>query len=216
MAPLITIRIVFISLLLIAIYIGISIHTAIFAPLSVTGYLFSEAGAYEVFSPWLWYLLSILCVASFDMQWKTRIFAAIAAILLGLREMDFHKKIFETSFIKTRFYQSPDIALMDKILGFILLCFIISVFIYLAKTYITSLRNSHHKINLPNIYIIMTLLLAGLSKVLDRLTSQLDELFHIHLLHTTSVVITTVEESVEILLPILLMIAVLTYQKYKY
>ena len=114
-------RVIGISLLLIFLYIGISLHTAFTAPLIVTEYLFSEEGAYEVFSPLLWFVLAFLCLVKLKLQFSTRILSALAALMLGLREMDLHKSLFEMSFIKTNFYKSPDIALTDKLLGFTLL-----------------------------------------------------------------------------------------------
>ena len=77
------------SFLLIALYLSICIHTAWNAPLEVTRYLFSESGAFEVLSPWLWYLLALLCLLNIEIKLNTRIFMAVAAILLGMREMDF-------------------------------------------------------------------------------------------------------------------------------
>lgn len=121
-------HILFISFLLIALYLGICIHTALNAPPAVTQYLFSESGAFEVMSPWLWYLLAVLCLLNVEIKPNTRVFTAIAATLLGLLEMDFHKQVFEMSFIKTNFYRSAEIPLMDKLLGFILLLGIIFVF----------------------------------------------------------------------------------------
>lgn len=206
-------HILFISFLLIALYLGICIHTALNAPASVTQYLFSESGAFEVMSPWLWYLLAVLCLLNVEIKLNTRVFTAIAATLLGLREMDFHKQVFEISFIKTNFYRSAEIPLMDKLLGFILLLGIIFVFLILAKKLVQTIRSMKDSLNIAHFFIFLTIACGGLSKVLDRTTSTLKEEFGIQLVPHTQIMIMTIEEGVEMLLPVLLIVAVLSYRK---
>ncbi|MGV2950259.1 hypothetical protein [Acinetobacter sp. AGC35] len=206
-------HILFISFLLIALYLGICIHTALNAPASVTQYLFSESGAFEVMSPWLWYLLAVLCLLNVEIKLNTRVFTAIAATLLGLREMDFHKQVFEMSFIKTNFYRSAEIPLMDKLLGFILLLGIIFVFLVLAKKLVQTIRSMKDSLNIAHFFIFLTIACGGLSKVLDRTTSTLKDEFGIQLVPHTQIMIMTIEEGVEMLLPVLLIVAVLSYRK---
>lgn len=206
-------HILFISFLLIALYLGICIHTALNAPASVTQYLFSESGAFEVMSPWLWYLLAVLCLLNFEIKPNTRVFTAIAATLLGLREMDFHKQVFEMSFIKTNFYRSAEIPLMDKLLGFILLLGIIFVFLVLAKKLVQTIRSMKNSLNIAHFFIFLTIACGGLSKVLDRTTSTLKDEFGIQLVPHTQIMIMTIEEGIEMLLPVLLIVAVLSYRK---
>ena len=206
-------HILFISFLLIALYLGICIHTALNAPASVTQYLFSESGAFEVMSPWLWYLLAVLCLLNVEIKLNTRVFTAIAATLLGLREMDFHKQVFEMSFIKTNFYRSAEIPLMDKLLGFILLLGIIFVFLILAKKLVQTIRSMKDSLNIAHFFIFLTIACGGLSKVLDRTTSTLKDEFGIQLVPHTQIMIMTIEEGVEMLLPVLLIVAVLSYRK---
>ncbi|UVB00246.1 hypothetical protein [Acinetobacter lwoffii] len=206
-------HILFISFLLIALYLGICIHTALNAPASVTQYLFSESGAFEVMSPWLWYLLAVLCLLNVEIKLNTRVFTAIAATLLGLREMDFHKQVFEMSFIKTNFYRSAEIPLMDKLLGFILLLGIIFVFLVLAKKLVQTIRSMKDSLNIAHFFIFLTIACGGLSKVLDRTTSTLKDEFGIQLVPHTQIMIMTIEKGVEMLLPVLLIVAVLSYRK---
>lgn len=206
-------HILFISFLLIALYLGICIHTALNAPPAVTQYLFSESGAFEVMSPWLWYLLAVLCLLNVEIKPNTRVFTAIAATLLGLREMDFHKQVFEMSFIKTNFYRSAEIPLMDKLLGFILLLGIIFVFLILAKKLVQTIRSMKDSLNIAHFFIFLTIACGGLSKVLDRTTSTLKDEFGIQLVPHTQIMIMTIEEGVEMLLPVLLIAAVLSYRK---
>ena len=208
-----TAHILFIGFLLIALYLSICVHTALNAPLEVTQYLFGESGAFEVLSPWLWYLLALLCLLNTEIKLDTQIFTAAAATLLGFREMDFHKRLFDDSFIKTNFYRSADIPMMDKALGFILLLGIILVFLVLAEKLFYTIRNLKTSLNTAYFFIFLTIACGGLSKVLDRATSTLQEEFGIQLVPHTQEVIMTIEEGVEMLLPILLIVAVLTYRK---
>nr|WP_228284861.1 hypothetical protein [Acinetobacter sp. AR2-3] len=164
-------------------------------------------------SPWLWYLLAVLCLLNVEIKPNTRVFTAIAATLLGLREMDFHKQVFEMSFIKTNFYRSAEIPLMDKLLGFILLLGIIFVFLVLAKKLVQTIRSMKNSLNIAHFFIFLTIACGGLSKVLDRTTSTLKEEFGIQLVPHTQIMIMTIEEGVEMLLPVLLIVAVLSYRK---
>src|SRR5690606_11246551 len=88
-----------------------------------------------------------------EIKLNTRVFTAIAATLLGLREMDFHKQVFEMSFIKTNFYRSAEIPLMDKLLGFILLLGIIFVFLVLAKKLVQTIRSMKDSLNIAHFFI---------------------------------------------------------------
>ncbi len=80
-----TAHILFISFLLIGIYIGVCVHTALFAPVQVTQFLFSESGPFESFSAWLWYLLAVLCVLNTELKLKTRIFYCFGRCAVGLK-----------------------------------------------------------------------------------------------------------------------------------
>lgn len=208
-----TAHILFISFLLIALYLSICVHTALNAPFTVTQYLFSESGAFEVMSPWLWYLLAMLCLLNIEIKPNTRILTAAAATLLGFREMDFHKRLFDDSFIKTNFYRSAEIPMMDKVLGFILLLGIIIVFLILLKKLIQTVRSMKTSLNIAHFFIFLTIACGGLSKVLDRMASTLKDEFGVQLLEHSQIVIMTIEEGVEMLLPILLIVAVLSYRK---
>ncbi len=170
-----TAHMLLISFLLVALYLSICVHTALNAPLEVTQYLFSESGAFEVLSPWLWYLLAALCLLNTEIKLNTQLFTAAEAILLGFREMDFHKHLFDDSFIKTNFYRSADISMMDKVLGFILLLIIILVFLVLAKKLFHAIRNLKTSLDTAHFFIFFTIVCGALSKVLDRTTSTLLE-----------------------------------------
>ena len=127
--------------------------------------------------------------------------------------MDFHKRLFDDSFIKTNFYRSAEIPFMDKLLGFILLLAIIFVFFNLAKIFVQVIRQFKSNPNIAYLFIALTVLCGGLSKLLDRTSSTLNEDFNIKLMQHTEVIIMTIEEGVEMLLPILLVVAVMTYRK---
>ncbi len=208
-----TVHILFISLLLIGIYLGICVHIAIFAPVNVTQFLFSESGPFETLSAWLWYLLALLCVLNTELMLKTRFFTSLGAALLGLREMDFHKRLFDDSFIKTNFYRSEEIPFMDKLLGIILLLVILFVFFNLAKMFVQGIRQFKLNPHIAYLFITLTILCGGLSKLLDRSSSILRNDFNIKLMQHTEVIIMTIEEGVEMLLPILLVVAVTSYRK---
>lgn len=144
---------------------------------------------------------------------KDTFFTSLGAALLGLREMDFHKRLFDDSFIKTNFYRSEEIPFMDKLLGIILLLVILFVFFNLAKMFVQGIRQFKLNSHITYLFIALTILCGGLSKLLDRSSSILKEDFNIRLMQHTEVIIMTIEEGVEMLLPILLVVAVTSYRK---
>ena len=207
-----------ITAFLLVLYILILAHTAWMAPPEIVEFLFSEQGAFEFFSPWLWLVLAGLCLVAAPMLWKTRIASSIAAILLAMREWDLHKSLFEVSFIKTNFYRSAEIPLGDKLIGAAIIFVMIVVAIFLVRRFLQFCRTQWTGLTVSGFLVYLTFICAAVSKVLDRLTSQLNELFHIVLAKQTSLMIMSLEESMEMLLPVFLILAIFFFraeQKHK-
>ena len=200
-----------ISTLLLAVYWALVLHVAVFAPLDLANFLFSESGTFEIFSPYLWFLLAIVCLcARFNVL--TRLATAATAVLFGLREMDLHKSLFSMSFLKTNFYRSDVIPLSDKLLGAAICLFLLLLAFYLGKTFLRHLHQLPRPWPVAYGYTVLAFVLLVASKFIDRLNAQLDELFNITLSERSAVIIQSLEESTEIVLPILLCIAVFLYQ----
>lgn len=200
-----------ILLLLLAVHLGMAACTGLSAPPSVTVWLYSEAGPCEVFSVWLWLLLSgaiLLCPA---VRLPTRVAATAVAMLMSARELDMHKLLFGESFIRTNFYRNADTPLSEKLLGGSLLLALLALLAYLL---ITLVRHLHrHQISDSSLLLLSGLTLGASSKVLDRLSSQLHELLQIDLSPLAQQMIVVMEESLELTMPLLLLTALLTYRR---
>lgn len=199
-------------LLLLTSYLGIAAFITLKAPQEVWAYLYSEAGPYEVFSAYLWLLLSILALFTKSMQPSTRLIAALMALMLGARELDMHKSLFSMSFIKTNFYKSADISLQDKLVGGLILLAMIILLVCLLVRMWRHFRNNTFYTS-SSFLLFSGLLLGILSKVLDRFSSQMLKLFQITLPPDTRMMIIAFEESLEMVIPLLLALALLAYQK---
>lgn len=204
-----TLRII---ILLLAIYLGIAARIALDAPVDVAHYLYSEQGPYETASAWLWLVLAGFTLLCRDLQPRTRISAGLAALLMGAREMDLHKSLFGTSFIKVPFYKSASIPLYEKLLGGLLLLALAALLIHLAIALVRQLRKRGLN-DTPTLLLFTGLVLGAASKVLDRFSSQMHELFAIEISASIRLLVVALEESLEMTLPLFFILALLTLRR---
>ncbi|MEL0027307.1 MAG: hypothetical protein VW625_01370 [Perlucidibaca sp.] len=201
-----------IVLVVLAVYLGIAAFIACDAPRDLAHYLYSEQGPYETVSVWLWLILAGQALLTRSLHAHTRITAALAALLMGAREMDLHKSLFSTSFIKMPFYKSPTISLHDKLLGGLLLLALAALLVYLGITLFRHLRNRGLS-DTPTLLLVSGLFLGAVSKALDRFSSQMHELFSIEVTAATRWLIVSLEESLEMTLPLFFILALLTLRQ---
>ena len=193
-------------------YLGIAAYIALKAPLEVSTFLYSESGPYEVFSTVLWLVLAGLVLLQSQLQLRVRLASSIAALLMCSRELDMHKALFTMSFIKTNFYKSPDIPFHDKVAGGLALLVMIALLVYLAKRMLLFLRTQASSDTSAHL-LVYSLALGAISKILDRFSSQMHELFNIAVPANARLAIVAMEESLELALPLLLILALLTYRR---
>ncbi len=201
-----------ILLMLLGIYLGLAAYIATQAPPEVTAFLYSEEGPYEVFSAWLWLLLACMTLFSPALQPRTRFAAGLTALLMGARELDMHKSPFSMSFIKTNFYQSHDIPLQDKLQGGSILLIMLVLALYLLIRMVRHLRR-HGIGDTPALLLLCGLALGTVSKALDRFSSQMYQFFQIEISAGIRQMVVVMEESLEMTMPLLLILALLTYRR---
>lgn len=200
------------TLLLFSLYLGLTVHTVLIAPPEITEFLYSETSVYEVFSHWLWGVLAILSLISI-MPLRLRISVAAAALLMGARELDMHKSLFSMSFIKTKFYTSADITLNEKLIGVTILILILLLAGYLLAQLLQ--RMKQRCLDAPLALMLIGFGMGLVSKVLDRFSSQMRELFNIFVTNETRLMIMALEESLEMIMPVFLIMALLIYNASK-
>lgn len=202
---------VVITIILLFIFYGFALHLVLFSPNSIQQFMFSEQGAYEALSPVLWLILAVLSLFHPHFKVSTRWVMAISSLLFALREWDMHKALFGISFIKTNYYLDPAVPLLHKLAGGLILLMIIYLSIYLIVQYIKALKSHVKEANSAFRYLNLAFILLVISKVLDRFSSQMVELFHYHLSKQTELIIRALEESTEMLLPAIFLVALISY-----
>lgn len=201
------------SLLLLPVYWAAAVSAAIILPLDEATHLFEEAGFYEQISPWFWFLLAACCLMG-KFRKRTLFATAATAVLFGMREMDLHKTLFDISFLKSRFYLGNDIPFTDKLTGAALVAIIAYLLFYLSHTLWRTfkaapcIRLTHYR------YILLAALMLAASKVLDR-TNALAAEWGWHLSDRAGLIIQSLEESSEALVPVVLICAICAYRQYQ-
>ena len=143
------------------------------------------------------------------MSLRLRISVAVAALLMGARELDMHKSLFSMSFIKTKFYTSADISFNEKLIGATILILILLLAGYLLAQLLQ--RMKQRRLDAPLALMLMGFGMGLVSKVLDRFSSQMRELFNIYVTNETRLMIMALEESLEMIIPVFLIVALLIY-----
>ncbi|WP_416192152.1 hypothetical protein [Neisseria sp. CCUG12390] len=205
-----------IAVLLLSVYWAFMFHIAFFDPLEISTTIFSENSTIEAVSPYLWFMLAVFCLFSNKLSVPTRLASAVTAVLLGFREMDWHKSFFQeetfrTHFLRSNFYRSDMVPLSHKIIGGLLVLLIIIVAVYLLKTFVRSVRREGKPFQTAYIYTASGIFLLAVAKFADRLNGQMIEFFQKTLPPKINIAVQAFEESTEMIVPVLLCIALILY-----
>ena len=173
--------------------------------------LFSEQGPFEEMSIVLWVALGALLM--FHDPRSPRVWALAAlAFVFAAREADLHKAFTVMSISKSRFYISPDVPVMQKIIGGLVLLAVVALIIHLARVcWQYFFRQGGLRTPVGQVLVLPVLLLP-ISKVLDRLTNGLRESFGIIVPESLNQFIAAFEEGMEMAMPVLFIAALLLYQ----
>lgn len=182
-----------------------SLRPEIFIP------LFSEEGPFEEMSIVLWVALGAMLL--FHNVRSPRVWALAAlSFLFAAREADLHKAFTVMSISKSRFYISPDVPVMQKILGGLVMLAAVILIIHLARLcWQYFFRQGGLRTPVGQVLVLPVLLLP-ISKVLDRLSNGLRESFDIHLSYAVNQFIAAFEEGMEMAMPVLFIVALMLYR----
>lgn len=193
------------------IYAGYLALLAASMPAEIFRPLFSEAGPFEQMSVVLWVVLGIMLLLHTP---HTRRVLALAALSLffAAREADLHKAFTVMSIEKIKFYLSPDVPVMQKLIGGLVFLSAIALIIYLARLcWQFFFRQGGLRLPVGQVLALPVLMLP-VSKVLDRFSNVLRETFGIVLPASVGQFIAAFEEGMEMALPVLFIVALLLYQ----
>ncbi len=173
--------------------------------------IFAESGPFETASEWFWFLLAGLCFWHLDAGARYRLALGTAAALAAMREAEWHKQFTTDSLFKTNYYEAADISLAEKIPAGIVAVAAIVLVGYLGVRAVRLLLGRHQW---REPWGFVTLLGAGILpviKVVDRLPNLLIEKADTALPGSVVAVMSTLEEGVEMVLPLIFVAAVLMY-----
>lgn len=193
------------------IYLAHLTFLALSLPKEVFDALFAETGPYEGMSIILWVTLGGLLLLSLPLQPRSVLAMAVLSLVFAAREADLHKRFTVMSLTKIKFYLSPDVPVLQKIIGGIVFIAVTIALIYLAKRlYNYLVHEGGLRSPLGQLLILPAVLLPlSLSKILDRIASQIYEIFGVRLPGTMSQLIAAYEEGLEMALPALFIVALL-------
>ena len=194
------------------IYLAHLTFLALGLPKEVFAALFAETGPYEVMSIVLWVTLGGLLLLSLPLQPRSVLAMAVLSFVFAAREADWHKKFTVMSLEKIKFYLSPDVPVLQKILGGIVFIAVTIALIYLAKRLYNYLVHENGLRSPLGQLLVLPAVLLPLSKILDRIASQIYEIFGIRLPETISQLIAAYEEGLEMALPALFIVALLLFR----
>ena len=174
--------------------------------------LVSEEGPLEGAAALAWLLLAPLVLWRGGRSLPAVSLALVCAVF-GARELDLHKIVGGTSFLKTNFYRGDAVALQDKLIGGALALAVLAVVCYgLVVNVRAFLRRRAWRTSWGRIVVLAAALLV-LSKLLDRTPAVLKDEWHAPLGWTASHLVTVHEEWLEAFVPIALAAAALRFRR---
>ncbi|HCG95131.1 MAG TPA: hypothetical protein DEX20_05850 [Halieaceae bacterium] len=137
---------------------------------------------------------------------KRRAYIIVLVTLFGCRELDFDKRFTTMGILRSRFYMSSEVPLLEKLVGLIVIALLLWAVINIVKNHLTSTLANLSKLNERAVGVLMIFVLLAVSKSIDGLARKLKPL-GVETSQQVSFLASSVEEVMELGVPIL-MIAV--------
>lgn len=199
------------ALVVVLIYVGYLMLLALSLPPELFKPLFSEQGPFEEMSMVLWVVLGAMLLFHDFRSPRVLALAALAFLFAG-READLHKAYTVMSIEKIKFYLSPDVPVIQKILGGIVLLGCIGLILHLAQLcHRYFYRQGGLRTPVGQVLLLPVLMLPA-SKIIDRFASQVYEIFGVRLPVTLGQVVSSLEEGIEMAMPVLFIVALMLYR----
>lgn len=137
---------------------------------------------------------------------KRHAYIIVLVTLFGCRELDFDKRFTTMGILRSRFYMSSEVPLLEKLVGLIVIALLLWAVINIVKNHLTSTLANLSKLNERAVGVLMIFVLLAVSKSIDGLARKLKPL-GVETSQQVSFLASSVEEVMELGVPIL-MIAV--------
>jgi hypothetical protein len=173
--------------------------------------LFSEKGPFEEMSVVLWVALGAMLL--FHDARSPRVLALAAlSFVFAAREADLHKAFTVMSIEKIKFYLSPDVPVLQKLIGGLVFLTVVALIVHLARLcWQYFFRQGGLRTPVGQVLVLPVLLLP-ISKIMDRFSNVLKESFDIYLSASVNQFIAAFEEGMEMAMPVLFIVALLLYR----
>lgn len=204
-----TIRYLFLSLIVI-LCLG---FVLMFLPEAQYRQLLSESGPIENGSA-LGYVLGFIWLTILSIQHRhSGYFASGCLVLcLALRELDFNTRFTTMGIFKTRYYLSDKVPFAEKIIvSVIVAILIVSIALYLARYGMVLIRAMHQRESWA-ICVTLAIIFAVITKTLDRCNVEISRFVSEYLHFSTDRVWNIAEETLELEIPVLILIAIMSIQ----
>jgi hypothetical protein len=189
----------------------VSLGIALALPADLVRIIVRENGVLENVQVIFYVLCAIISLVYFRRKiWSNGAPGAVILVFFALRELDFQKKFTNLSITRTKFYFSPDISLLAKIIGgAIVLLLIITLVIFVrrnAGVFFTALR-SKERFAQCTLTAVILLPIAAMTdasiRYLNDMGIDIGEQFHL--------IKAVTEEVLELAIPLLFLIALFQY-----
>jgi len=134
----------------------------------------------------------------------------IMVVLFGLRELDFDKKFTTMGVLKSKFYVSSQVPMGEKIIGLMVVALLVYLIITILKKYSKNLLSKIKSSDPVYIGGLLTFTFLAVSKTLDGFARKMRD-FNVEISKQTSVHITSMEEILELAIPIILIVTLYVY-----
>ena len=192
-------------------YAGFLVLLAASLPADIFKVLFSEQGPFEEMSIVLWVALGGLMLLHNARSGRVLALATLSFVFAA-READLHKAYTVMSIEKIKFYLSPDVPVMQKLIGGLVFLAVVALIVYLARLcWQFFFRQGGLRTPVGQVLLLPVLMLP-LSKVIDRFSNVLKETFGIVLPPAVGQFIAAFEEGMEMAMPVLFIVALLLYR----
>jgi hypothetical protein len=175
-------------------------------------WVFSEEGPFEVLSAVFWAALGLLCFMTARQAPRRLIPCGIAAFIGCARELDLHTAITGMSIFKSHYYLKTPAPIAEKLLVGLLTIAIFAVLVDVFVAGIRALRAGALREDWM-LSALLAFVTTAATKLLDKLQSFVHDFTGHWLPQIYGLVINSLEEGVEMSLPLLFIVALVQYQR---
>lgn len=171
----------------------------------------SEGGVIELLSAIGYFLCALLIIAVGKWPYvKKYNYFLILIILFGLRELDFDKKFTTMGLLKSKFYISSSVPLIEKLVGLLVVAIFLYAVMSVIKNHLKEFVLRIKQLSPVYIGVLITFLLLVFTKSIDGIGRKLGD-FGITLAEDSSKIFLVLEEILELGIPFVIISTYIVY-----